>query len=288
MPKLASAVIPYRPRPAHVGVGKAAIATAQVLFWHARGRPSEAGLRILYYHRIAADKDQLALDPRRFAREMELIADSGQRVVDLYTFQLDDTSRIDENVVALTFDDGYHDFLDAALPELERRRWPATVFIVPEAIDGGVRFPWYSRDDHPRLLSWDEIRRIERGGLVRFEPHSLTHPFLPGESDRVVWREIAGSKAAVEDALGRPARLFCYPGGFYTDREAAMVERAGYVAAFGCEYGVNRPPWRRFQMRRTIADRYDSDLIFAGRLVGGTDRAPLGRSRRDQRHERIA
>ena len=270
----------YRPRPALVGLGKAAVSTVQALTWRVRGRTSERGLRVLYWHRIAASRDQLAVHPSRFRREMELIHESGQRVVDLYALSKEwlDT---DHNTLALTFDDGYHDFVDEVLPELQRRQWPATVFVVPGAIAGRVRFPWYRPEAHPRLLSWDEMRDVERTGLVRFEPHTLSHPYLPDETDESVWREIAGSKAAVEDALGRPSRLFCYPGGFYTAREVEMVERAGFAAAFGCEYGANRRPWDRYRLRRTIADKYDSELVFAARLTGGTDRAPLGRGTRN-------
>lgn len=252
--------------------------------WRARGRPAERGLRIIYWHRIAASRDQLAIHPRRFRHQMELIHRSGQRVVDLHALP-DESLDTNDNLLALTFDDGYHDFLDEVLPELQRRRWPATVFVVPQAVEGRARFPWYGREEHPRLLTWDEMRQIERTGLVRFEPHTLSHPYLPAESDESAWREIAGSKAAVEDALNRPSRLFCYPGGFYTRRDVEMVERAGYAAAFGCEYGVNRRPWHWYRLRRTIADKYDSSLVFGARLGGGTDHAPLGRAARDHGDE---
>ena len=269
----------YRPRPALVGLGKAVVSTAQALTWRVRGHPSARGLRILYWHRIAASQDQLAVHPRRFRRELELIDQSGQRVVDLYALSKEPPDA-SQNTLALTFDDGYQDFVDEVLPELQRRRWPATVFVVPWAVEGRVRFPWYPREEHPRLLSWDEMREVERTGLVRFEPHTLSHPYLPEETDESVWREIAGSKAAVEEALNRQSRLFCYPGGFYTHREVEMVDRAGFAAAFGCEYGPNRRPWDWYRLRRTIADKYDSDLVFAARLAGGTDRAPLGRATR--------
>jgi peptidoglycan/xylan/chitin deacetylase (PgdA/CDA1 family) len=247
--------------------------------WHVNGRPSERGLRILYWHRIAASHDQLAVHPTRFRREMELIHESGQRVVDLYSLSKESLDT-DDNMLALTFDDGYQDFVDEVLPELQRRRWPATVFVVPWAVDGRVRFSWYRQEEHPRLLSWDEMRDIERTGLVHFEPHSLSHPYLPDETDESAWREIAGSKAAVEEKLHRPARLFCYPGGFFTHREIEMVERAGFAAAYGCEYGANRRTSNWYRLRRTIVDKYDSDLVFAARLAGGTDRGPLGRATR--------
>jgi peptidoglycan/xylan/chitin deacetylase (PgdA/CDA1 family) len=52
--------------------------------------------------------------------------------------------------VAVTFDDGYRDVLDAARPILERYRVPATVYLVSGMVGGGV-FWW---DLLERMLLW--------------------------------------------------------------------------------------------------------------------------------------
>jgi peptidoglycan/xylan/chitin deacetylase (PgdA/CDA1 family) len=262
-----------------VGLAKAAAVAGQIAVWRLRGRPSEPGLRILAYHRISRDRDELAVHPSRFVEQMEIIASSGLRVIDLTELRQDSTIE-NENTLALTFDDGYHDFLDYALPELHKRRWPATVFVVAGVADGTVRFRWYGSDRHPDLLNWDEMRAIEKEGLVRFEPHSLTHKILPTLSEDEAWREIAGSKSAVEAALGRETSLFCYPGGYYTEREMHLVARAGFTAGVGTEYGPNRTPLNWYGLRRIPADRYDVGAVFRARLHGGTDRPPLGRPER--------
>ncbi len=44
--------------------------------------------------------------------------------------------------VAITFDDGYRDNLDLAVPELERRGLPATFFLVPGLLDRRIE-PWW-------------------------------------------------------------------------------------------------------------------------------------------------
>jgi len=258
------------------GIVKAAMVAAQVVGWRGRGSPAAAGLRILYYHRVSADSDELAVRPERFQRQLELIAESDARLIDLYSWSSDPTSH-DADGLALTFDDGYRDFLDGVLPLLIERHWPAVVFVVPGAVEGRVRFPWYPSRHHPKLLSWTDMREIERLSRVKFEPHTVTHPVLPKLTPDDAWDEISDSKAAVEDALGGEARLFCYPGGDFGGREAALGERAGFGAAVGCEYGVNRQPWDRFALRRTAVDRYDGAWIFAARLRGGADVAPLGR-----------
>ena len=260
-------------RRAPVGLVKATLVTGQVMLWRLGRSSVDSGLRILCYHRVSPARDQLAVTPARFVRQLDVIAESGLPVVDLAAFVRGEPAPA--NSVALTFDDGYADLLDHALPELRKRGLPATVFVVPEAIEGHVRFPWYRHQ--PRLISWSEMLDVEREGLVRFEPHSLTHAPLSTLSDEHAWREIAGSKRAVGDALAREPQLFCYPGGYHGDRESTMVERAGYIGAVGCEYGVNGVDFHRFALRRIPVDRYDSARILAARLRGATDRPPPGR-----------
>src|SRR5262249_35217648 len=160
-----------------------------------------SGLRVLCWHRIADADDQLALAPARFAEQLDLIARSGQRVVDLCELA---SLRLapGENALALTFDDGYRELLDHAVPMLEERGWPATVFVVPDVIEGRLRFPWYEGQPHPELLSWEEMRKVERRGPIRFESHTLTHPDLPLLSDAQAWREIDGSRRVLGEQLG--------------------------------------------------------------------------------------
>ena len=76
------------PRSRAVGLAKAALVRGQVLAGAFRGSAIRPGLRILYYHRVSADRDPLAVTPDAFRRQMDAIAETGQRVVDLY--EIDD------------------------------------------------------------------------------------------------------------------------------------------------------------------------------------------------------
>jgi peptidoglycan/xylan/chitin deacetylase (PgdA/CDA1 family) len=246
----------------------------------ARRREPHDGLAILYWHRVGPGLDVLAVSPRSFRRACDEIAASGLRVVDAAA--LDEVSLAPgERVLALTFDDGYADLLDHAIPELTRRGWPASVFVVPGAVDGTVRFDdVYRADRHPRFISWSEMRDVERGSAVRFEAHSLTHRDLPPLSAAEARSEIVGCGEVVARELGRPARLFCYPRGYFGDREQRLCEEAGYVAAVGTEYGVNRRPFDRYALRRTIFDGFDDRLVMRARIRGLVDRPPALRRTR--------
>jgi peptidoglycan/xylan/chitin deacetylase (PgdA/CDA1 family) len=264
-------------RPERIGRAKSAIVRGQATWWIVRRRPEPAGgLRILTYHRVSTDRDELAVTPASFRRQIEAIAMSGVPVVDLASALTRDGSP----AIALTFDDGYHDFVENALPVLVEHGFPATVFVCPEIVAGRARYSFYDPTAHPAMLTWDEMRVIERDTGVRFEPHSLTHPDLGTLDDDDAWREINGSRAALAAELGRVPRLFCYPGGYATGRDAALVERAGLVGAVTTEEGVNAADQPRYWLRRTAVDRYDPDWLFRARLRGALDGGVLGRRRR--------
>jgi peptidoglycan/xylan/chitin deacetylase (PgdA/CDA1 family) len=270
-------------RSSAAGLAKAALVRGQALAGSVRGGPPRPGLRILYYHRISDDRDPMAVTPAAFRRQIEALAAGGQRVVDLY--EIDDLALAPgEAAIALTFDDGYRDVLENALPVLREHGFPSTVFVVPGAIAGRSAFPWYPQGRMPAVAGWDELRDEERAGHVRFEPHTLTHPVLTTLSLEDARSEIAGSKRAVEEKLGREARLFCYPGGYYSPREVELVRECGFRAAMTCEFGANAAPFAHNELRRTIVERSDPLWLFRARLAGATDAPPPGRRPRRVEH----
>ena len=93
---------------------------------------------------------------------------------------------------------------------LERLGFRATVFLPTGVIDGTVSFPWYERQ--PPVLGWDEVVELDRGGTLRFEPHTVTHPNLLLLDDAASRFEIAQSKLDLETRLGRPAPVVLLPG----------------------------------------------------------------------------
>jgi peptidoglycan/xylan/chitin deacetylase (PgdA/CDA1 family) len=121
---------------------------------------------------------------------------------------------------------------------------------------------------------------------VHFEPHTMTHPVLTTISLEHARSEIAESKQVVEEELGRPARIFCYPGGYYSPREVDLVRECGYRAAVTCEFGANAAPFAHNELRRTIVERSDPLWLFRARLAGATDTPPPGR--RTRRVQRLA
>jgi peptidoglycan/xylan/chitin deacetylase (PgdA/CDA1 family) len=250
---------------------KAAVTRVRSTAWLGRslGRADESGLRILFYHRVADARDELAVAPRRFREQMHFLAAAGYRVVDVVEAAgVLAEGRPPERTLGLSFDDGYLDVAENALPVLSELGFRATVFIATGVTDGRASFAWYRRQ--PPLLSWDDIVRLD-GGTFAFEAHTDTHPNLLAVEDERAAAEIAGSKRELESRLGRPVAVFSYPAGLFGPRERRLVIEAGYEAAVSCEPGVNLPTTDRFALRRRQIDSRDRLIDFRAKVGGGHD-----------------
>jgi peptidoglycan/xylan/chitin deacetylase (PgdA/CDA1 family) len=252
---------------------KAAFTRARSLAWLAGRRDGLGpGLRVLYYHRVSDDRDELAVSPSRFRRQMAYLAEQGYRVAGvveaLESFREDKADRL----LGLSFDDGFRDIAENALPVLAEHGFGATVFVSTAVVDGTAWYSWY--DEQPPVLPWDEIERLDREGTLRFEAHSLTHPNLVALDDDACRAEIVGSKKVLEDHLQRPVPAFCYPAGVYGERERSFVAEAGFAVAVSCEPGLNLSGGDPLELRRTQVDARDGLVDFRAKLGGGHDRPP--------------
>ena len=260
---------------------KASLTRARAVSWRVRRRNLQGGLRMFLYHRVSDDSDALALKPAKFRAQMEHLAAEGYRALDAVTaLDLLYAGELEPKQVALTFDDGFKDIEENALPVLTELGFTATVFVATEVIDGTARYLWAPED--ARLLDWDDIKRLDGEGVLNFEPHTLTHPNLTTLGDRECRHEIEGSKVALEQQLGRETSAFCYPGGFVGGRERDLTQESGFRYGITCEPGLNKNGLNKDEtdpllVRRVQIDRTDSLGDFAAKARGSHDRGLVGR-----------
>jgi peptidoglycan/xylan/chitin deacetylase (PgdA/CDA1 family) len=91
------------------------------------------GAVVLGYHRVAEPADDpfgLCVSPRNFAEQLEVIrAHANSRSLGELVHSATAGDLV-KRTVAITFDDGYADLLDNAIPALQKAQLPATIFVI--------------------------------------------------------------------------------------------------------------------------------------------------------------
>jgi peptidoglycan/xylan/chitin deacetylase (PgdA/CDA1 family) len=117
-------------------------------------------------------------------------------------------------------------------------------------------------------LTWNEARTLADAG-IEFGAHTKTHPILPNVEDTATLQEeIAGSKARIEQELGRPVIHFCYPNGDWNDATEAVVKRSGFATTVTTAAGLNPPNADRFRLKRLSVEPGLSNEYFREQTAG--------------------
>jgi len=251
------------------GIGE----TSYALRLHPEG---DRTLSILMYHKVNDFADNPTTVPvARFDQQLGRLAELGHQVVDLETVLDHYTlgTPMPANAVLITFDDGYRDTLDNALPVLEKYGYAAVIFIPVAYMDDETPLPHEtrlaSRGVYNRTLDWGLMRELDAGG-VRVESHGIAHrPLAEVSLDEAV-REIAVSKLRLEEKLGRPVRAYAYVKGseahFHPVHES-ILKQAGYEIAFTSISRCNTPETNPFRLGRYNVEPYPErtfDLVLSG------------------------
>jgi len=172
---------------------------------------------ILTYHSLDESGSQISMSPDLFRRQMEFLVSSSISVVPLEEVLERPGS------VAITFDDGFSNFLDYAAPVLESLHLPATVFLVSGYCGGRNNWPSQPAGalDLP-LMGWRELASLPP--WISVGAHSVTHPHLTKLPEAECELELSACKNDIEQHLGRHIRSVAYP---YGSRSAKVTAAAG-------------------------------------------------------------
>jgi peptidoglycan/xylan/chitin deacetylase (PgdA/CDA1 family) len=200
--------------------------------------------RIFMYHvttDLADDPNKLSVSPQQFEAQMLYLKRRNLRGVSIRELLRAMSAGDARDLVGLTFDDGYTDFLHTTVPILESFGFTATVFAVAGMLgkENSWKHAFYPR---PRmeLLDATGLREVSERGM-EVGSHSMTHADLSGLDPRMLAEEVKGSRRVLSELLGEEVEGFCYPYGS-VDRAASEATRhAGYAYACGwrtpLEYG---------------------------------------------------
>lgn len=214
----------------------------------------------LMYHSVTndpLDRSPWAVHVDRFEQQMRWLSRRGLKGVSMREALGARSDSSGKRLIGLTFDDGYRDFLESALPILERFGFTGTAFVVAGCLGG--KSVWSAPDSWRPLLTEEEVRSVAAAG-IEVGSHGLRHVSLPSGTDGDLASEVSGSRRILQAVSGQEVRGFCYPFGEHDARVLDRTRAAGYdyaCADYACATRYSRFTGR-FALPRTYVGNSDS------------------------------
>lgn len=248
---------------------------------------------VLSYHGVAETREDLMLDSvtqDHLVFHFEWLLDEGYNPVSVQQI-LDARAggdKLPPKAILLSFDDGYRSFHERVFPLLKAYRFPAVLCLVTRWMDapaGGTLS--YGKFELPRseILTWEQVRDMDRSGLVEIASHShdLHHGIIgtregnklaaaaflewkgDGYESRAAHRErvradLRRSQEIFRKRLGHAARVLVWPYGRYNMDGVRSASGEGFEMCLT----LNEEPGRL------------SNLMETGRLYLSANPAPSG------------
>ena len=217
-----------------------------------------APVMVLFYHRIADhDRNDWTAGKAMFARQMRWL----RRHFDMVTMREAQRRMVDGNdrpCVHVSFDDGYADNMEFAIPLLVELKIPCTYFVASQFVARQCPFPHDVARNRPlRPNTPEQLRQMVDWG-VEIGAHTQSHANLGVIDDqRLLYDEIVGSKERLEAMTGSSVRYFAFPYGQHCHLNSTafeIVRRCGMLAACSAYGGYNLPGDDPFHLQRIHAD----------------------------------
>lgn len=269
---------------------KRAAGLASVVLRPVAPTPPQPAACILMYHRMTSHGafdpwlDDWNVAPRSFERHVAALAETSEFLfVRELTARLARPESISKPLVCLTFDDGFRNFHDEALPVLRRYGAKATVFVVtgyvgtdrPMPFDRwGVRHHARTRPDAWLPLGWSEIEACARSGVVELGSHSHRHANGSHCSADEVRDEAERSREVLRRRLGDDhATSYAYPYGstrlgHVTPAYIDAVRASGYAAAVSTNMGLAHAGSPRHALPRIEICQSDGAAVVRAKAAG--------------------
>ncbi|MFF8971373.1 polysaccharide deacetylase family protein [Streptomyces sp. NPDC014995] len=219
---------------------------------------------VVMYHSVgdcSHDPYRITVSPRRLDRQLRWLRRRGLRGVGVRELLTSRARGAGQDLVGLTFDDGYADFVLHALPLLRRHGCGATLFVLPGRLGGDNA--WDPLGPRKPLLSAEGIRHAAAEG-IEIGSHGLTHVDLTRVDDALLQAEVRDSRTLLSEVTGADVHGFCYPYGRLHRRAVDAVRAAGYTYACATDpghltgllalprvhFGENDTAWRLYLKHR--------------------------------------
>lgn len=177
---------------------------------------------VLVYHHVASNTPKsTSVSVEQFKQHLGLIDELGLTVVPLTTITdaIKQQKTVNNNWVAITFDDGFRNVYENAYPLLQQKNIPFTIFVNPTVV-------------RPSRLyaSWSQLKTMaENGGVIA--NHTLNHENLvkDGLSREQIKQNLLDTEQAIIKHIGQQHKILAYPYGEYNDEVKGILNELNFV-----------------------------------------------------------
>ena len=226
---------------------------------------------ILMYHQIArrspAGFEKFVVSPAAFARQMQWLAWRGHATIglDLLLDAREGRAALPPRPILVTFDDGFQECVDHAVPVLRAHGFSAIFYLVTGCMGATSRWLRPVLGFELPIMSWSSARALLDAGFD-CGAHTVSHPHLTSLSADASRQELADARAALEAELGRPVRHLAYPFGSYDAGVRAGAQEVGYRSACSVRIGLSGAADDRLALHRVPVSGTESFADFVWRL----------------------
>lgn len=216
-------------------------------------------VRIMFYHRVANHcLNPWTMRPQTFAAQVHWLRERFDLVTLAKAQRRIASGRNRIPTACITFDDGYADNFEMAIPLLLEHGIPFTYFVSTDHVLRNVPFPHDMAAGCPLAVNTlDDLLELAAAG-VEIGAHTRNHADLGAiHSVEALTDEIIGSKQDLEDAIGQPVNYFAFPYGLHKNLSVAAFRtafEAGFAGVCSAYGGYNFPGDDSFHLRRFHAD----------------------------------
>lgn len=200
---------------------------------------------ILMYHQIGVPPPRGArlrgstVHPKRFETQMLWLKRLGYQGLSLSDLSPYIKGEKIGKVFGITFDDGYENVYENALPVLNKLGFSSTNFIVTDQINGENYWAQSTGSLPSKMMSKEQIRDWHTQGQ-EIGSHTTSHIYLAKSSREEALYELQESKLILEEILQEEVPTFCYPYGNESLEARQWVREAGYKMGVSTQRGLVR------------------------------------------------
>lgn len=232
-----------------------------------------SGFITLIYHSVSDNATApIDISCTLLDQHLSFLADEGYQIRSLVDVVRDPRARC-ANSVVLTFDDGFDDFYQNAIPILQsHNNAPATVYVVTDCVLHPDRPFKFASGKLKKSMTAEQVEEISKLSFINIGSHTHTHSDLVRSFSSAQF-ELEESLVILKQLTGLQEVDFCYPWAAHNSKLKNLVSKTFRSATIG--KGGDNSCFDPYQIRRIpiknegldgFASRLKLDTVFEDQL----------------------